>query len=93
MIILRAERYVRQAHNLKVVGSNPAPTTNLKMLEKIEILIVIFILLLSFYIVISFGAGKKKDIEKNVKIKNYLFGVRVLITIIAIISLILWFFF
>ena len=28
MIILRAERYVRQAHNLKVVGSNPTPATN-----------------------------------------------------------------
>ena len=26
--ILRAERYVRQAHNLKVVGSNPTPATN-----------------------------------------------------------------
>ena len=28
MFILRAERYVRQAHNLKVAGSNPAPATN-----------------------------------------------------------------
>ena len=26
--ILRAERYVRQAHNLKVAGSNPTPATN-----------------------------------------------------------------
>jgi len=23
-----AERYMRQAHNLKVAGSNPAPATN-----------------------------------------------------------------
>ena len=28
MLILRAERYMRQAHNLKVAGSNPAPATN-----------------------------------------------------------------
>jgi len=27
--ILRAERYVRQAHNLKVVGSNPTPATKI----------------------------------------------------------------
>ena len=27
MLIIRAERYVRQAHNLKVVGSNPTPAT------------------------------------------------------------------
>ena len=26
--VLYAERYVRQAHNLKVVGSNPTPATN-----------------------------------------------------------------
>jgi len=62
------------------------------MLEKIEILIVIFALLLAFYIVISFGAGKKKEIEKNAKIKNYLFGVKILIIILAIVSLILWLF-
>jgi len=62
------------------------------MFEKIEILIVIFALLLAFYIVISFGAGKKKEIEKNAKIKNYLFGVKILIIILAIVSLILWLF-
>jgi len=28
MFILRAARYVRQAHNLKVVDSNPATATN-----------------------------------------------------------------
>ena len=28
MLILRVERYVRQAYNLKVVGSNPTPATN-----------------------------------------------------------------
>ena len=27
-LILRAARYMRQAHNLKVVGSNPTPPTN-----------------------------------------------------------------
>ena len=29
VFILRAERYVRQAHNLKVAGSNPAPATKI----------------------------------------------------------------
>ena len=28
MLIIQTERYVRQAHNLKVVGSNPTPATN-----------------------------------------------------------------
>ena len=30
------------------------------MFEKVEILIIIFVFLLVFYLVISFGAGKKK---------------------------------
>ena len=62
------------------------------MLEKIEILIVIFLLLLLFYVVISWGAGGKRQSFQNPKIKNYMFGVRILIIIIAIVSLILWFF-
>jgi len=28
MLILRAARYIRQAHNLKVADSNPTPSTN-----------------------------------------------------------------
>ena len=58
------------------------------MLEKVEILIVIIVLLLSFYFVISWGAGGRKNTSP--KIVRYLFGVRILIIIIAIVSLILW---
>jgi len=61
------------------------------MLEKIEILIVIIILLLTFHFVISLGAGKYRKSSENPQITRYLFGVRVLIIIIAIVSLILWF--
>ena len=61
------------------------------MLGKVEILVVIFALLLVFYIVIVLGAGRKKSSQSS-KITSYLFGVRVLIIIIAIVSLILWFF-
>mgnify|MGYP001251793037 FL=1 len=60
------------------------------MLEKIEILIVIFILLLAFYLVISLGAGKRRKTYQSPEIVNYLFGVRILIMIIAIVALILW---
>jgi len=60
------------------------------MFEKFEILIIIIIILLAFYFVISFGAGKGKDPNSSTKIARYLFGVRILIGIIAIVSLILW---
>ena len=62
------------------------------MLEKTEILFVILILLLVFYLVIRLGAGKKRDIAKSKQISNYLSGVRILIIILAIVALILWFF-
>ena len=62
------------------------------MLGKIEILFVIFVLLLVFYLVISLGAGKKRKSSQSREIKSYLFGVRILIIIIGIVSLILWFF-
>ena len=66
------------------------------MLGKAGIIIVIFALLLVFYFVISWGAGKgkKSSMTKEFpspEIASYLFGVRVLIIIIAIVSLILWF--
>jgi len=61
------------------------------MFEKIQILIVIYAILLIFYIVIFLGAGKKKS-SQSPEIKNYLFGVRVLIIIIATVASILWFF-
>ena len=63
------------------------------MLEKTEILFVILVLLLLFYLVIRLGAGKKKDISKSHQISNYLSGVRTLIIILAVVALILWFFF
>ena len=62
------------------------------MLEKTEILIVIIILLLTFYFVIFLGARKKGKSSETPEISRYLFGVRILIIIIAIVSLILWFF-
>ena len=60
------------------------------MLEKTEILIVIIILLITFYLVISLGAKKKGKSSETPEISRYLFGVRILIIIIAIVSLILW---
>ena len=60
------------------------------MFEKFEILIIIIIILIAFYFVISLGAGKSKNSYAATKIARYLFGVRVLIGIIAIVSLILW---
>ena len=60
------------------------------MFEKFEILIIIIIILLAFYFVISLGAGKSKDSNAATKIARYLFRVRILIGIIAIVSLILW---
>ena len=62
------------------------------MLEKFEILIVIIVILLAFYLVISWGASSKKKSLESPEIKRYLFGVRILISIIALVSLILWFF-
>ena len=62
------------------------------MFEKVEILFVIFALLITFYLVISIGAGKNRKSSPSREITNYLFGVRILIIIIAIVALILWFF-
>ena len=60
------------------------------MFEKVEILIIIAVLLLAFYFVIVWGSGKRKDSPASKEIKRYLFGVRILIILIAIVSLILW---
>jgi len=60
------------------------------MLGKVEILIVIIILLLTFYFVIAWGAGSRKNSTNSKEIKRYLFGVRILIIVVAIVSLILW---
>ena len=60
------------------------------MLGKVEILIVIIILLIAFYFVIAWGASNRKNSENSKEIKRYLFGVRILIIVIALVSLILW---
>jgi hypothetical protein len=67
------------------------------MLGKTGILIVIFVLLLVFYFVISWGAGKKRQSSMtkefpSPEIAGYLLGVRLLIFLLAIVSLILWLF-
>jgi hypothetical protein len=62
------------------------------MLSKFWILVTILSLLLTFYIVISFAAGKKKNSTHSPEIKNYLFNVRILISFIAVVSVILWLF-
>jgi len=62
------------------------------MLEKNEILIVIFLLLVAFYFVIFLGArNSKKSIQSN-EIKRYLSGVRILIFIIGFVAFVLWLF-
>ena len=61
------------------------------MISKPIILIIILALLLVFYAVIRMGAGKKKEIEDSQRLTRYLFGVRILIIILAIVGLILWF--
>ena len=60
------------------------------MLEKNGILFVILFLLLAFYLVIRLGAGKRKEISKSHQMLNYLSGVRILIIIVASVSIILW---
>ena len=67
------------------------------MLGKTGILIVILVLLLVFYFVISWGAGKKRQSSMtkefpSPEIASYLFGVRILIIILGVVGLILWFF-
>ena len=60
------------------------------MFEKNEILVIIIILLLVFYFVISFGATIGVKSSKNPHIARYLFGVRILIIILALVAIILW---
>ena len=62
------------------------------MFSKPVILIITLILLISFYLVIRIGAGKKKEIENSQSLTRYLFGVRILVIILAAVGLILWLF-
>ena len=57
------------------------------MIEKIDILVIVFLLLILFYVVISFGAGRNK---RSPKIISYMLSVRILIIIIAVVGFILW---
>ena len=61
------------------------------MFDKVEILIISLVILIIFYLVIFLGAGRKKNSQSK-EIKNYLFGVRILIIIISIVFCILWLF-
>ena len=60
------------------------------MLEKNEILLVLIILFITFYFVIYWGSGGKKKASTLPQIKNYLLGVRILIIILSVVSVILW---
>ena len=62
------------------------------MFGKPVILIILLVLLLVFYLVIRLGAGKKKDIDDSKNLTKYIFGIRILIILLAIVGLGLWFF-
>ena len=57
------------------------------MFERFEILLITLVLFFVFYLVISLGAGKKKQTHE---IARYLFGVRALLIILAIVAFFLW---
>ena len=61
------------------------------MFGKPVILLILLILLLVFYLVIRLSAGKKKDIDESKNLTRYLFGIRILIILLAIVGLGLWF--
>ena len=61
------------------------------MLEKNEILLIIYLLLFVFYVVISLGAKKKQTVQSK-EIKNYLNGVRFLLLLLTVVATVLWFF-
>ena len=59
------------------------------MLGKFGILVAILIMVLLFYLVISFGAGSFSKKEKKPEVKKYLKSVNILLIIIAIVGAIL----
>ena len=59
------------------------------MLGKLGILVAILIMVLLFYLVISFGAGSFSKKEKKPEIIRYLKSVNILLGIITIVGLIL----
>ena len=62
------------------------------MLDKIGILITILVLVLLFYLVISFGAGAFSKDKAKPETKRYLKSVNILLVIIAVVGSILVFF-
>ena len=61
----------------------------LNMLGKFEIFITILILVLLFFLVISFGAGFFSKGEKSPEIKKYLKSVNILLLVIATVGTVL----
>ena len=59
------------------------------MLSKFGILAAIMIMVMLFYLVISFGAGTFSKGEKKPEIKKYIKSVNILLTIIAVVGIIL----
>ena len=59
------------------------------MLSKFGILVAILIMVLLFYLVISFGAGSFSKKEKKPEIKKYLKSVNILLVLIAVVGVIL----
>tara|TARA_B100001029_G_scaffold155505_1_gene140363 strand:+ start:294 stop:485 length:192 start_codon:yes stop_codon:yes gene_type:complete len=59
------------------------------MLGKFGILITILVLVLLFYLVISFGAGAFSKQDLKPETKKYLKSVKILLSIIAIVGVIL----
>ena len=59
------------------------------MLGKFGILVAILVMVLLFYLVISFGAGYFSKKEKKPEIKKYLKSVNTLLALITVVGLIL----
>tara|TARA_B100000965_G_scaffold282754_1_gene240646 strand:- start:425 stop:616 length:192 start_codon:yes stop_codon:yes gene_type:complete len=59
------------------------------MLGKFGILVAILIMVLLFYLVISFGAGSFSKKEKKPEVKKYLKSVNILLAIITVVGMIL----
>tara|TARA_X000001036_G_C19922633_1_gene498327 strand:- start:263 stop:454 length:192 start_codon:yes stop_codon:yes gene_type:complete len=59
------------------------------MLGKFGILVAILIMVLLFYLVISFGAGSFSKREKKPEVKKYLKSVNILLAIITVVGMIL----
>ncbi len=62
------------------------------MLGKFGILLAILVMVLLFYLVISFGAGFFSKGEQKPEIKKYLRSVNILLALIAVVGIVLVFF-